>query len=472
MFRQLLVCLLTLSLVTSAFGSTPQDPQNKDKQLQEEQKKVEGLKEALKKPEPWDVEGDHGPTTLVEFETDEGTWMSCDVSPDGRRVVFDLLGDIYHMPVEGGRAELLSGGVSWEMQPRYSPDGKYISFTSDRDGGDNIWVMDADGQNRRQVTKETLRLVNNAVWSPDGQYLIVRKHFVDTRSLGAGEIWMYHTGGVGKGVQLTERPNWTANIGEPATDPKGRFVYFVASTAFDYNKNVYDNIYWIERYDLTRGRRAVFVRGAGGSIRPQVSPDGKYLSFIRRVGPKSVLHLREIESGREWPVYDGLTRDQQETWSVFGTYPGYAWTPDGKAIVITAQGKFVRLNVETKQAAPIPFTARVSQRVANAVRFPQRVAPERDRARLLRWAERNGDRLVYSALGKLYVKRGEAAPAKLLDTNYLEYAPSFSHDGKRITYVTWSDADKGAVWVADADGSDARKSTTVGDQYANPAFSP
>src|ERR1044072_6189061 len=464
--------LLTLSVTLSTFApALEQNQQDKDKQLQDAQKKIEQLQEASKKPEPWDVEGDHGPTTTVEFDTDEGTWMSCDVSPDGRTIVFDILGDIYRMPVTGGKAELLLGGASWEWQPRFSPDGKWIAYTSDRDGGDNIWVMDPDGKNRRQVTKETQRLLNTPDWTPDGQYILTRKHFVDTRSLGAGEIWMYHINGGGKGVQLTERPNWTANIGEPVGDPNGRFVYFVASTAFDYNKNVYDTIYWIDRYDTQKGRRSTFVRGAGGAIRPAISPNGKYLSFIRRVGLKSVLFLREIETGREWPIYDGLTHDQQETWAVYGTYPGYSWTPDGKSIVITAMGKFVRVDVERKSATPIPFSAHVSQKITEAVRSPVKVAPERDHARLLRWAERSGERVVYSALGKIYVKEGNAEPRRLFKTNYLEYAPSFSADGKRITFVTWSDAEKGAVWVADSDGTDARKITTVGDQYANPVFS-
>jgi imidazolonepropionase-like amidohydrolase/Tol biopolymer transport system component len=461
-----------LSLLLTSPPASAQEPPNKDKQLQDAQKKVEQLQESARKVEPWEVEGDHGPSTTVEFDTDEGTWMSCDVSPDGQRIVFDLLGDIYSMPLAGGRAELLSGGVSWEAQPRWSPDGKLIAFTSDRDGGDNIWVMDADGKNRRQVTKETTRLLNTPAWTPDGQYLLARKHWTDTRSAGAGEIWMYHVGGGGKGVQLTEKPNWTANIGEPVVDPKGRFVYFVASGAFDYNKNVYDNIYWIDRYDLQKGRRSTFVRGAGGSIRPQVSPDGKLLSFIRRVGLKTVLFVREIETGREWPLFDGLTRDQQETWSIYGTYPGYAWTPDGKSIVITASGKLVRVNVADRSVTPIPFNARVSQKVSEAVRFRQKVAPERERARLLRWAERNRERIVYSALGKLYVKEGEAAPRPLLDTKYLEYAPNFSADGTKITFVTWSDAEKGAVWVSNSDGTGARKITLSGDQYANPVFSP
>lgn len=473
MSRRFQTLLLILSIALSSFApALAQNPPDREKQLQDAQKRIEQLQEASKKPEPWDVEGDHGPTTTVEFDTDEGTWMSCDVSPDGRTVVFDMLGDIYRMSIDGGKAELLLGGASWEWQPRYSPDGKWIAYTSDRDGGDNIWVMDAEGKNRRQVTKETQRLLNTPDWTPDGQYILTRKHFVDTRSLGAGEVWMYHVNGGGKGVQLTERPNWTANIGEPVADPKGRFVYFVASTAFDYNKNVYDSIYWIDRYDTQKGRRSTFVRGAGGAVRPAVSPDGKYLSFIRRVGLNSVLFLREIDTGREWPVYDGLTHDQQETWAVYGTYPGYAWTPDSKSVVITAKGKFVRLDVASKRATPIPFNAHVAQKVTEAVRSPVKVAPERERARLLRWAQRVAGRVVYSALGKIYVKEGDAAPRRLFNTNNLEYAPSLSGDGAQLTFVTWSDAEKGAVWVANSDGTNARKLTTVPDQYANPVFSP
>lgn len=154
----------------------------------------------------WDVTAAHGPVREVSFETDEGTWMTVDVSPDGRTIVFDLLGDIYVMPITGGEATRLTSGPAYDVQPRFSPDGKRIAFTSDRDGLDNLWVMDADGSNPRQITKERERQVFDPVWTPEGDYLIGRKHYRNTRSLGSGEMWLYHVGG-GNGLQLTKRRN-------------------------------------------------------------------------------------------------------------------------------------------------------------------------------------------------------------------------------------------------------------------------
>jgi hypothetical protein len=52
----------------------------------------------------WDVTEHLAETKQVSFETTEGTWMNLDVSPDGEKIVFDLLGNIYVMPIEGGRS--------------------------------------------------------------------------------------------------------------------------------------------------------------------------------------------------------------------------------------------------------------------------------------------------------------------------------------------------------------------------------
>ncbi len=138
----------------------------------------------------WDVTAEHGPTKTVSFTTTEGTWMNLDVSPDGQEIVFDLLGDLYVVPATGGKAKRLTSGPAFDVQPRFSPDGTRIAFTSDRAGGDNLWTMKRDGSDPKQVTKETFRLLNGTAWTPDCQYLLARKHFTSTLSLVAGEVWM------------------------------------------------------------------------------------------------------------------------------------------------------------------------------------------------------------------------------------------------------------------------------------------
>ncbi|MBL8987172.1 MAG: PD40 domain-containing protein, partial [Gemmatimonadetes bacterium] len=191
-------------------------------------------------PAKWDVLAKHGPTQDITFETSEGTWMSVDVSPDGRTLVFDLLGDLYTLPIAGGRATLVLGGPAYESMPRWSPDGTRIAFMSDRDGIENVWTMKPDGTDLRQVSKERERQVSNPAWTPDGRYLVARKHFRNTRSLGAGEMWLFHASG-GGGFKLTDRRNWEQNATEPAFSPDGRYLYFSEDVSpgggFDYNRD-------------------------------------------------------------------------------------------------------------------------------------------------------------------------------------------------------------------------------------------
>lgn len=435
--------------------------------------------DAKKEPPKWDVNAPPGPGHDVTIDARTGTWMSLDVSPDGKEIVFDLLGDLYTVPIGGGEAKALTSGVAWDMQPRYSPNGKWIAFTSDRGGGDNIWIVDRDGGHPHQVSKESFRLLNQPTWSPDSEYIVARKHFTGTRSLGAGEMWMYHRSG-GDGLQLTKKRNDQKDTNDPAFSPDGRYLYFDDDTTpgpyFEYNRNSNGQIFVIQRLDLKKGEVEPFVTGPGGSIRPTPSPDGKSLAFLRRVRTKTVLYVMDLESGKETPIYDGMERDMQESWSVQGLYPAMAWTPDSKSIVFWAGGGLHRISATGGEASDIPYHVNTTRRVAEALRFPVAVAPKSFDVKMLRWVtvSPNGDQVAYEALGKIWVKDlAGGTPRRLTRQNEdFELAPSWSRDGRSIVFTTWNDQKFGSVRVAPAKGGEARQVTSHPGHYINPVFSP
>jgi imidazolonepropionase-like amidohydrolase/Tol biopolymer transport system component len=433
------------------------------------------------KPEAdaWDVQSLRGPTQKVKFETSEGTWMSVDVSPDGRQLVFDLLGDLYLLPIEGGDAKRLTSGPAFDVQPRFSPDGREVSFTSDRGGGNNIWRIAVGGGDPIQVSKEDFRLTNNAVWTPDGDYLIARKHFTGQRSLGAGELWMWHKSG-GAGLQLTKQKNDQQDQGEPAVSPDGRYVYFsedmTAGPTFQYNKNPHAGIYAIRRLDRETGEISNLIQGAGGAVRPQPAPDGRGLAYVRRVRDKTVLHVFDTLTGETRPLWDGLTHDQQEAWSIFGPYPGYAWMPDGSAIVVWAQGGLWKIAAGDGSATRIPFNATVEQSFIEAL-DPQITLPESSFApQMIRDVATRPDRgeMIFHAVGKLYRKTlpGSAPQRLTREEAQYEYDPSYSADGRQLLYTTWTDANLGEILKLDLASGERRSLTLQPGFYYHPRFSP
>lgn len=432
------------------------------------------------KEKKWDVSNPDGPYKEVSFTVNEGTWMNVDISPDGKEIVFDLLGDIYSISSAGGEAKALRAGHAFEVQPRFSPDGKKILFTSDAGGGDNIWVMDRNGSHAKQVTKESFRLLNNAVWTPDGEYIVARKHFTSGRSLGAGEMWMYHASG-GGGLQLTARKNDQQDVNEPVVSPDGRYVYFSEDMYpggfFQYNKDPNNQIFMIKRFDRKKGITENVTGGPGGAVRPQISHDGKLLSFIKRVRTKTVLFIRNLETGEEWPIYDQLSKDQQEAWSVFGLYTGYSWTPDDKQIVIWSNGKIWKIQVDAvNKATEIPFTCRVKQRIYDAVRFQQNINPSAFTVNVIRHATTSPDGkwLVFNAVGYLWKKElPSGKPQRITNSIDFEFEPAFAADGKTLLYTTWNDSAAGAIYKVNLQGTTppVRISKTKA-IYRQPSFSP
>ncbi len=427
----------------------------------------------------WDVNAPQGQFESVDINVQQGSWMNITVSPDGKTLAFDLLGDIYTMPISGGKATALTNDIAWNMQPVFSPDGKTIAFTSDRDGADNIWLMNTDGSEPRAVTKETFRLLNSPAWSPDGQFIVARKHFTASRSLGAGEVWQYHISG-GNGVMLTERPNDQKDLGEPAFSPDGKYIYFsqddTPGKTFHYSKDSESGIYVIKRFERETGKIEEILGGAGGAIRPTPSSDGKYLAYIRRVDFQSTLFLYDLASGEHIKLYDGLDRDMQETWAIHGVYPTLSWTPDNKALLFWAGGEIKRLTIASKQVATVPFEVNASKQIQTALRVTQDLDKTNVDVKMLRFVQvsPNGKQAVFSALGHLYITDlDDPKPRRLTKQNTdFEFYPEFSRDGKELVYVSWNDQSQGAVNLLNLRNGRVTKLTSEPGKYIEPTLSP
>ena len=108
------------------------------------------------------------PARQISIDTNEGTWLSPDIAPDGATIVFELLGDLFSVDARGGAAHALTTGMAFDSQPVFSPDGRDIAFLSDRSGAENVWLIAADGSNPRQLTtRDDNSVFASPAWSAD-----------------------------------------------------------------------------------------------------------------------------------------------------------------------------------------------------------------------------------------------------------------------------------------------------------------
>jgi len=459
--------LLALICSGAASASVPpgaQDQKDQKKDDKKDQKKDEKKTLELK------------PERKIEFSTDEGTWLSLDISPDSRTIVFELLGDIYTLPVEGGQAKLISGGMPFDSQPRFSPDGKWIAFLSDRDGGENVWIMKPDGSDPQQLSKETWADFASPSWTPDGRYVLVSR---TTQALATYELWMYHLQG-GSGVQITKAKaapkqprRERANALGVVASPDGKYLYYARRTgSFAYNAQF--PLWQIARRDRKTGDEDVLLEQLRSSFRPVLSPDGKQLLYVTRYETETGLRLRNLETGEDRWVRYPITRDDQEAIFSRDLFPGYAFFPNGKEILYNQDGKIRRLNLTSGAETVVPFTANVKLDLGPKLDFPQRVEEGPVKVRLIQGPVESpdGKRMAFSAMTHLYLMDlPNGKPRQLLSDETRQFQPAWSPDGNWLAYVTWSNAG-GQLWKVPAGGGTPVQLTRTPSLYSNPVWSP
>ena len=426
-------------------------------------------------------------TRTLRFTTDEGTWISLDLSPDGRTIVFDLLGDLYTLPVTGGKATRLTSGLAFDAQPRWSPDGKRIAFTSDRSGSENVWIVDADGGHPRAVTKGEKERFISPEWTPDGEYVIAAK---------GSDLWLYHRDG-GSGIKLTGAGTPTAPTGSNGPTLRylgiafggdarypwvtiaqpGRGRYQTGRADVDPNDEAPASSprlignFQIGRLDRETGLAYVKSEEVEGAARPVPSPDGRWVVYAARRDARTTLKLRDLNTGDERILVAEAQPDDQEASASRDAYPGSAWTPDSKALITSYGGKIWRVDVPSGQATQIPFTADVEQSVGPLARSEYPVDDTLLTVAQIRGAvpSPDGRRVAFTALDRLWIAdlppgrggpAGQATRAVIRDARRLtkaqsmgEHGPVWSPDGRWIAYTTWSDSVGGDIYRVRADGT-------------------
>ncbi|RMH12359.1 MAG: amidohydrolase [Gemmatimonadetes bacterium] len=411
------------------------------------------------------------PARWARFTTHEGTWISLDVSPDGQSIVFDLLGDLYRMPITGGEATRLTVGLPHDMQPRFSPDGSQIVFVSDRSGDNNVWVMPAEGGEPRQISKGIGSRFLSPEWMPDGDYIVVSRA---APRQGLEKLWLYHTGG-GTGIEMVGGPRGLRMMGA-SVDPTGRFIWYAQRTGtWSYNAILPQYQIWV--YDRQTGTRTPMTNRYGSAFRPQVSPDGKWLAYGGRHDADTGIRLRELASGEErWLAYP-VQRDDQESTANMDVLPGYAWTPDGSALVMSYGGRIWRVPVDGSPPVEIPFTVQAEVAIGPEVKFEYPIEDTPTfTVKQIRDAKPSpdGSKVVFTALDRLYVvDLPDGTPRRLTEDEVGEYHPTWSPDGRSVAYVTWDDdAGEGHIRRVSASGGRSTTLTRVPAYYQQVAWSP
>jgi Tol biopolymer transport system component len=409
------------------------------------------------------------PGRRLDYTATEGSWMSVDVSSDGSTIVFDLLGDIYTMPISGGQATRITSGMAYDAQPRFSPDGGQVVFISDRTGKEQVWIVSTDGSDSTQVTRGGNDDFLSPEWTPDGEYIVVSK---GARNL---KLWLIHADG-GSGVAMVPEPE-AVHMAGAAFGVDENKVWFAGRNGRHQYNATFPN-YQLAVYDRETGESTTMTSRYGSAIRPTLSPDGQWLVYATRHAGDTGLRIRELSNGEErWLAYP-VQRDDIESSASMDALPGLSFTPDSRHIVVSFGGKIWRVAADGSGQEEIPFSADVGLDLGPDIRFEYEVEDSPTFvARQIRDAvpSPDGERLAFTALDDLYVMDyPDGDPERIGEVEDAgQLQPVWSPDGEWIAYVTWDDVEGGQIWKARSNGNgNPLQLSQQSAMYADLAWSP
>jgi Tol biopolymer transport system component len=385
----------------------------------------------------------------ISFTTNESSWMSLDISPDGKTLVFDLLGDLYTLPASGGKAVPLTSGMAFDSHPRFSPDGKSVAYISDASGSENLWYITVADTSKHQVSKGKTNAFQSAEWTPDGQYLVTSK---GSALLGVPKLQLYHKDG-GGGIQLIKKPENLKTV-EPAVSADGRLIWFSQRNGgWQYNAQFPQ--YQLATYDRETGKTEVQTSRYGSGFTPTLSANGKLLVYGTRFEDETGLIIRNLITGDErWLAYP-VQHDEQESIATMDVLPGMTFTPDNNWLIASYGGKIYKIPVAGGNAINIPFEVDVNVDLGPELDFDYPISDDAEFViRQIRdpHISPDGSKLAFTALDRLYVMDyPDGTPKRLTKNNFTEAFPAWSPDGKWLAFITWT-VDGGHIYKVNTDG--------------------
>lgn len=441
---------------------------------------------ASTRPESVASEMPSAASRVVSFETTEGTFMNVDVAPSGEELIFDLLGDVYSLPITGGEPVPLTSGRAWDQAPRFSPDGRIIYLVSDRKGAKNVWRLLVSDQSLQQVTNSDSDVVGTPNWSQDRHRLLVGRVNSDD-----GEVVLQ---------SIDPISGMMAPIGAPSgpwIDLDSFEILRSRSAVYSAVQSTDGKVFFTDgQFDQEQGRFSVLLYSFDSETRtrtaitpaeatysdykPQLSHDGELLAYFRQYSDRRVeVRIRNRTTGRDEALIELSNADDARYSPADESRPNYAFTPDDRHLVFWHGGRIHRISLIDGSSRIIPFRVKVEREVWMRAEPSVRHIDRTGEATVIRWpsVSLDGETMAFAAIGYIWIMNlttGEVR--RLTDSEDLEYMPNISSDGHDVAYVSFTrsgdDYGSGRLMVAGVDGGTPREVLAArGETYLLPNWS-
>lgn len=395
---------------------------------------------------------------LIAFKTDEFTLPNLHVTPDGKNIIFDVLGDIYQVPIEGGNAKLILQDNNWNRGAKLSPDGKTLAYISDETGMFQVWTINLKTRKKRVYPiKETFHYALNAYWKDDEHLLIPSKDGLRNFDVRTG------TSTILRQAKEEEKNIMHATNHKMTVNKTSTNAYYHMDGGlwtYDLNESVDKYIGKIEE-----NRRKTLV---------MISPNGQNaLYFGVSSEEPNIIELKHwnLETNTVKSIYETSDLD-------FFTNLDFSFDfIDDSSIVLDKEGEIIRLNIATGVHNLIPIEVEVKKVIKKPLRRePQYIKDSIITASVLRKpvTQSDMDTIYFGAFGKLhsYAKTTDEINEMFSKKDRFEVSPSLSPDGKYLAYTTWNDTEMGHVYAREINSGKEYQLTNTPGRYINPAWSP